>query len=43
MYMPDRNAYHVFGKVRVFGMGLDQVVENGEIEAPGPPEKIDEQ
>jgi len=37
-YMPDRNAYRIFGKVRVFGMGLDRVVENGEIQAPGPPE-----
>jgi outer membrane lipoprotein-sorting protein len=43
VYMPDTNTYRVFGKVRVFGMGLDQVVENGEIEAPGPPDGDDEQ
>lgn len=41
-YMPDRNVYRVFGKVRVFGMGLDEVVENGEIEAPAPPDGTDQ-
>ncbi len=43
VYFPERNTYAVFGKVRVFGMGLDQVVEDGEIKAPGPPEPQEEQ
>jgi len=37
-YVPHRNAYRILGKVRVLGMGLEKVVVNGEVRAPGPPE-----
>ena len=44
-YLPDRNAYYVMGKARVYNMsgkGSKQVVEDGEIAAPGPPQNLAE-
>lgn len=39
-YNRDRNVYYVLGKVRVFGMGLDMVVEDAEFTAPGEPQQL---